>query len=323
MEHRRIGSFEVSVAGLGCNNFGNACDEGQTQDVVSAALDSGVNLFDTADVYSYGRSEEFLGKALRSVRDEVVIASKFGHPMMTYDDKQLSSVEGSGGGGTGWIIKAAEDSLVRLGTDRIDLYQMHVPDETTPIEETLTALNKLIADGKVLEIGCSNFTASQLNESVEVASEAGLRGFVSAQNHYNLLTRGAESDILTACDHHEIGFLPYFPLASGLLTGKYTRDDIPKGTRLGDATEERRKRWLNDENFEIVERLAAFAARSGKPIIELAMSWLAGNPKVSSVISGATRAEQVRINARSVDWDLTAEELLEISEITASAVGRS
>lgn len=312
METRKIGSLEVSIVGLGCNNFGMRIDEDRTKVVVDAAIEAGINFFDTADVYGMrGRSEEFLGKALGSRRDEVLIATKFGSPMA--DDGQ------SQGGSGRWIRQAVEDSLRRLGTDRIDLYQLHSPDANTPQEETLAALDELVRAGKLREIGCSNFGSTLIDEAQSVSKDKELARYASVQNNYSLLERGVEKKVLPACERHGMGFLPYFPLASGLLTGKYrSPDDLPEGTRLAtmaQAMPDRAKQVLSDENFAIVGKLRAFAEEKGHTLLELAMSWLASRPVVASVIAGATNADQVKANVASVGWKMTDEEMDQVGEL--------
>lgn len=312
METRKIGSLEVSIVGLGCNNFGMRIDEDRTKVVVDAAIEAGINFFDTADVYGMrGRSEEFLGKALGSRRDEVLIATKFGSPMA--DDGQ------SQGGSGRWIRQAVEDSLRRLGTDRIDLYQLHSPDANTPQEETLAALDELVRAGKLREIGCSNFGSTLIDEAQSVSKDKELARYASVQNNYSLLERGVEKKVLPACERHGMGFLPYFPLASGLLTGKYrSPDDLPEGTRLAtmaQAIPDRAKQVLSDENFAIVGKLRAFAEEKGHTLLELAMSWLASRPVVASVIAGATNADQVKANVASVGWKMTNEEMDQVGEL--------
>lgn len=312
METRKIGNLDVSIVGLGCNNFGMRIDEDRTKVVVDAAIEAGINFFDTADVYGMrGRSEEFLGKALGSRRDEVLIATKFGSPMA--DDGQ------SQGGSGRWIRQAVEDSLRRLGTDRIDLYQLHSPDANTPQEETLAALDELVRAGKLREIGCSNFGSTLIDEAQSVSKDKELARYASVQNNYSLLERGVEKKVLPACERHGMGFLPYFPLASGLLTGKYrSPDDLPEGTRLAtmaQAIPDRAKQVLSDENFAIVGKLRAFAEEKGHTLLELAMSWLASRPVIASVIAGATNADQVKANVASVGWKMTDEEMDQVGEL--------
>ena len=304
MESRTIGSLSVSLVGLGCNNFGMRMDFDRTQAVVDAALDAGITLFDTADVYGGTKSEEFLGRALGSRRDEVVIATKFGAPLG----------EGKQGASPAYVKTACEDSLRRLGTDRIDLYQLHFPDDSTPIEDTLAALSDLVAEGKVREVGCSNFDGSRLDAAASAPTPS---KFASVQNQLSLLDRRQEADTIAACERHGLGILPYFPLASGMLTGKYRRDaEPPEGTRLAGMPAERREKALSDRAFDIVERLEAFATARDRTLLELAMSWLAGLPHMASVIAGATRPEQVRDNAASVGWKLTDDERAEVDAIT-------
>ena len=300
--------LRVSVVGLGCNNFGQRCDQAQTRAVVAKALDLGVTLFDTADVYGGGGvSEEYLGKALESRRGEVVLATKFGMPMGEGPLRR--------GGSRRWMMQAAENSLRRLGTEYIDLYQIHFPDAGTPIEETLRALDDLVRQGKVRYVGCSNFAGWQVVEAAWTARTAGLAQFVSAQNFYNLLERNVERELVPACNAHGLGVLPYFPLASGLLTGKYQRGAAaPEGTRLSAP---RFKGALSDKNFDKVEKLAAFAAVAGPSLLELAIGWLASQPHVPSVIAGATKPEQVEANVRAASWKLSAAELAKVNEVAA------
>jgi len=303
---RKIGDLEVSVAGLGCNNFGMRIDEDASKAVVDAAIDAGINFFDTADLYGGTKSEEFLGRALGKRRDDVLIATKFG---------MLKPPEDSGltGGHPEWVARAAEDSLRRLGTDRIDLYWLHAPDEQTPIGDTLEALGRLVDAGKVREIGCSNFSAAQLDEAAKAASDRGVPAFAAVQNDYSLMQRAPEEEVLPACDRLGIGFVPYFPLASGLLTGKYHKGEAPpEGTRLA--------QWgaPTDDKLEKVERLEAFAKDHGHTITELALSWLAGRPEVASIIAGATKVEQVQANAAATSaWDLSDEERAEVDRLAS------
>ena len=299
---RRIGSLDVSVVGLGCNNFGRRLDEAATAKVVAAAMDAGINFFDTADSYGGTKSEEFLGRALGRRRDDVVIATKFG---MEIDDERK-------GARPEYVKRAAEDSLRRLGTDYIDLYQLHTPDPSVPIAETLGALDDLVKDGKVREIGCSNFTADQLHEADQCVKRGAVR-FVSVQNEYNLLNREPEHGVLAECAALAVSFLPYFPLANGLLTGKYRKDQTPPaGARI---TTGWHAEMLTEANLELVEKLIGFAESHGHTLLELAFSWLLEREMVASVIAGATSAEQVRANAKAPAWDLTERELLELRAI--------
>lgn len=306
MQLRNLGAsgLKVSVIGLGCNNFGMRIDQAQTRMVVDAALDCGVNFFDTADIYGGSKSEVFLGDALKGRRDKAVLATKFANPM------------GEGaylrGGARRYIVKAVEDSLKRLHTDHIDLYQMHVPDAETPIEETLRALDDLVRSGKVLYIGNSNFSGWQIADADWTARTGGLERFVSAQNNFSLLERGVEREVLPACERFGLGLLPFFPLASGFLTGKYQRGEPPRqGTRLA-AWGARGAAALSDRNFDRLEALEAWAEKRGRRILDLAFAWLLGHPAVSSVIAGATTPEQVQANARCAEWILTPEEVVEV-----------
>jgi aryl-alcohol dehydrogenase-like predicted oxidoreductase len=312
MEKRKLGSLDVTLVGLGCNNFGMRIDEEQSAAVVHAALDSGINFFDTADVYGGTRSEQFLGRALGRRRDEAVIGTKFVAPI---DDDPSHA-----GAGARWVAEAVEGSLRRLGTDRIDLYQQHAPDPNVPIDETLQALDRLVRDGKVREIGNSNFSGEQIDEAESVSQRNGIARFVSAQNHFNLLHREPQRDVVPACVRHGLGVLPYFPLASGLLTGKYRRGEpAPDGTRLSMLPEERASRVMSDENFDQVDQLAAFAAERDRTLLELAFAWLAVQPALTSVIAGATKPEQVAANVAAVDWTLSDADLSQLERLLASA----
>jgi aryl-alcohol dehydrogenase-like predicted oxidoreductase len=303
VEKRRIGSLEVSLAGLGCNNFGWRIDRAATARVVDAALAAGVNFFDTADMYAGGMSEEFLGQALGARRNQVVIATKFGLRM---DDRF------PGGAKPGYVRQSIEGSLRRLGTDYIDLYQLHTPDASTPIAETLAALDDLVKSGKVREIGCSNFSAAQLREARD-AVKAGAARFVSVQNQYSLMHREPEAEVLPECSRQGLAFLPYFPLANGLLTGKYRSGQaLPEGSRGKDQFG---PKIFTGENIAQAESLEKFAAPRGHTLLELAVSWLAAHPAVASVIAGAKTEEQVRTNASAAGWKLDAEELAEIDRL--------
>lgn len=308
MEMRKVGGLEVSLCGLGCNNFGGRVDLEGTRAVVHAALDAGVTFFDTADIYGSTVSERYLGTVLAPRRDDVVIATKFG--MQVGDDPTQQ------GGSARWIARAIEGSLERIGTDRIDLYQLHRPDPDVPIEETLEALDGLVREGKIREIGCSNFAAAQIDEALGTSDARGLARFVTVQNNYSLLHREAEDEVLPACERNGLGFLPYFPLASGMLTGKYRRGEPPpEGTRLAGIPEDRRGRWMSEETFDVVERLEAFAAARGHTPLDLAIAWLASDERIPSVIAGATKPEQVRANAAAVAWRLTPEERAEVGAL--------
>jgi aryl-alcohol dehydrogenase-like predicted oxidoreductase len=307
METRRIGSLTVSVAGLGCNNFGMGLDYTRSEAVVHAALDAGVTFFDTADVYGSTRSEEFLGRALAGRRHEVVIATKFGLPVG----------EGRKGASPAYVRQAVDDSLRRLAIDRIDLYQLHQPDPATPIADTLGALDELVRAGKVREIGSSNFSPAQLREARASVANGAAR-FVSEQSEYSLLHREPEREVLAECERLGIAFLPYFPLACGLLTGKYSPGvAAPPGTRLSHAWAA--NRFLTDDRLERVEALRRFAESRDHSVLELAVSWLLRRPVVASVIAGATSPEQVRANVQAASWRLTDRELAEIDRIAPAA----
>ena len=309
METRVIGKSDlrVGVVGLGCNNFGKRTDAATARQVIDKAIELGITLFDTADIYGGpGASETILGDALGSRRKQIVLATKFGMPMDEAKTMQGASRR--------YIIAAAEASLQRLKTDWIDLYQLHQPDPKTPIEETLRALDDLIRQGKVRYIGCSNLPAWQVVEAQWTAQCKQLHPFVCCQDEYSLLKRDAERELLPSAKAYGLGFLPYFPLASGLLTGKYHRDRMPQGSRLsvpGPFTE----RFLSESNWEILETLDAFCARQGRSMLELAFNWLAAQEQVSSIIAGATRPEQVEQNVRAIGWRLTPEDLTEINRI--------
>ena len=301
--------IEVPVVGIGCNNFGGRIDAARSERVIQAALDEGVAFFDTADIYSDGRSEEIIGRALRNRRDQAVIATKFGGPM---------GAPQRSGGSRRWIMEAVEDSLRRLDTDHIDLYQHHFFDETVGQEETLGALNELVTQGKVLAIGCSNYNGKQIDEADAIATEHGWAHYVTAQNHYSLLERrDVEESVTPACARHGMGILPYFPLASGLLTGKYARGvQPPAGSRLGNDTG-RAHQLMTDANFDIVEALERFARERGISLLDVAIGGLAAQPQVVSVIAGATTPEQVGANARAGRWEPSAADVEEIDRITA------
>ena len=295
METRRVGSLGVSVVGLGCNNFGGRLDEERTRAVIDAALGEGVTLFDTADSYGNTRSEEFLGRILEGRRDEVVLATKFGG--------WRHDLGREGGARPEYVREAAEASLRRLRTDRIDLYQLHTPDETTPIADTLGALDELVREGKVREIGCSNFTAAQLRQADGAARASGGARFVSVQNELNLLATDDVDDALSKAARLGMAYIPYFPLASGLLTGKFQRGEpLPPGTRVAGWPAERRDEQLTDATWDRIEELTRFAEERGRSLLELAFAWLLTKEPVASVIAGATAPEQVAANVAASRW---------------------
>ncbi len=310
MKQRSFGitGLQVSAVGLGCNNFGIRLDRAATTAVVHAALDAGVTLFDTADIYgNRGASETLLGEALGARRKDVVLVTKFGLPM---DDGGRHQ-----GGSRRYVLEAAEASLRRLATDWIDVYYYHRPDPKTPIEETLGALDELVRAGKVRHIGCSNFSPAQIDAAQEAARRKGLPAFVTAQDQYSLLARDIERDLLPALERHRLALLPYFPLASGMLSGKYRLGrPTPTGTRLSNPRYS--DRVLNDANLRIVERLEQFCAARGHTLLQLAFGWLLAKPLVASVIAGASTPEQVRQNAAATGWDLGADEVAEADRIT-------
>jgi aryl-alcohol dehydrogenase-like predicted oxidoreductase len=313
-EHRRLGNsgLTVSVVGLGCNNLGRANTVTESQEgtdaVVHAALDAGITLFDVADTYGRepGLSETMLGRALAGRREDAVVATKFGMDMRGANGNDFGAR-----GSRRYIVKAAEASLRRLGTDWIDLYQFHTPDPLTPIDETLAALDDLVTSGKVRYIGHSNRAGWQIAEAEFVARGRGRSRFVSTQNHYNLLDRRAELEITPAAEAYGLGVLPYFPLANGLLTGKYAPGKAPEGSRLSHT----RTNLVHDADWDQLEKFSAFAAERNLSEIQVAFSWLAAQPSVSSVIAGATRPEQVRENAAAVAWVPTADERAQLDEI--------
>ncbi len=308
MEHRALGTLDVSVVGLGCNNFGMAIDADRTRAVVDAAIDSGINYFDTAESYGGGESEVFLGRALEGRRDAVLIASKWGHTAGLEPGERNASPER--------IRASLEASLHRLGTDRIDHYQLHRPDPGTPVAETLGTLEELKLEGKIREIGCTAFSADQLDEVYAVASSTDLTPYPSVQNHYSLLTRDPETDgVLDACRRHGIAFVPFFPLESGLLTGKYRKDQpLPAGSRL-ERWGDRSARFIDDDKLAIVDRLTEFAESRGHTMLDLAFGWLVSNTTVASVIAGATSPEQVRANVAAAGWRLDDAERATVDRI--------
>jgi aryl-alcohol dehydrogenase-like predicted oxidoreductase len=306
MRYRRLGDsgLAVSVVGLGCNNFGRRIDIDATKAVVDAAIDNGITLFDTAD--SYGESETFLGEVLQGRRDEVVIATKFGNDLRGALGRDFGAR-----GSRRYVRRAIERSLRRLRTDHVDLYQLHQPDPATPIEETLAALTELVREGKVRYLGSSNFAAWQVADADWTARSAGIERFISAQNHYSLLERGVERELVPACERFGVGLLPYFPLANGLLTGKYHRGEPPpEGSRL-----EKRPEYLSDARFEVVEKLERYATERGLTLLEVAIGGLAAQPAVASVIAGATKPEQVRANIAAGEWEPSEADLAVLDAI--------
>lgn len=310
MQFRNLGrsGLRVSLIGLGCNNFGGRIDLDATRKVVDAAIENGITLFDTADIYGEkGGSETCLGQVLGARRKDIVLASKFGMRMF----------HGGEGGSRRYIMSAVEESLTRLKTDWLDLYQFHKPDPLTPIDETLRAMEDLVRQGKVRYIGCSNMPAWQMADAHWTARDLGLSGFTSCQDEYSLLVRDAERDLIPAAKHFGMGLLPYFPLANGALTGKYRRHaPMPEGARLTKLPQ-RAETIFSEANWTKIEALAAFCEARGKTLVELAFSWLAAQPVVSSVIAGATKPEQIVANVAAASWVLTPEELSEIDTITA------
>jgi aryl-alcohol dehydrogenase-like predicted oxidoreductase len=313
VEIRNLGrsGLRVSAIGLGCNNFGGRIDLEATRAVIHAALDLGITLFDTADTYGgAGAAETLMGQVLGENRKRIVLASKFGMDMDDSGERQ--------GGSRRWIMTAVEDSLRRLHTDWIDLYQFHRPDPRTPIEETLRTLDDLVRQGKIRYFGCSNMPAWQMVEAQWTARQIGIEGFVSCQDEYSLLVRGIDRDVIPAACAYGMGLLPFFPLASGLLSGKYRRGaPLPEGARLT-KTQRLADRYLTEANWERVEKLVAFAEARGRTMLELAFSWLLARRPVASVIAGATKPEQLRQNVVAGQWQLSAEELAEIDRITGA-----
>jgi aryl-alcohol dehydrogenase-like predicted oxidoreductase len=310
MTYRPLGEsgLVVSVVGIGCNAFSRRVDQDGVADILAAARDTGVTLLDTADVYgvTLGASEEMLGVALEGQRDEFVVATKFGGGRQP---------DGRARASRSTIVAAVEGSLRRLRTDHIDLYQLHVPDDVTPIEETLSALTDLVRAGKVRYVGSSNFAAWQIADADWTARAVGLERFVSAQNGYSLLDRAVEDEVVPACETYGIGLLPYFPLEYGLLTGKYRRgEEAPPGSRA--ALDPERSQWLRDAEWDRIEALTSYAEERDLSLLDVAIAGLASQPAVGSVISGATRGEQVRSNAAALRWQPTAEDLVELDALT-------
>ena len=311
MQYRQLGStgLRVSTVGLGTNNFGFRMDEESSLRVAKFAVDQGINFFDTANMYGRGLSEERIGKALKGIRHNVIIGTKVGLEMGDgTNDRGASRYH---------IMQQVEDSLRLLQTDYIDLYQIHRPDPNTSIEETLSALDDLVHQGKVRYIGGSNYNGWQTAEAVLTARSLGLTEFVTMQPEYNMLNRSIEAELLPFCDKYDIGILPYYPLASGFLTGKYLQgQEAPEGTRLA-GNERAKENTLTDKNFNILSKLSKFAEDRGHPMVELAIAWLLAKPAVSSVIAGATKEEQVTANVKASDWDLTDAEMEELDALLA------
>jgi aryl-alcohol dehydrogenase-like predicted oxidoreductase len=315
MKYKKLGQsdLEVSVVGLGCMMFGSMCDQQQTNEVVNTAIDEGINMFDVADIYGHppGTAETMVGKALGDRRKDIVLATKWG----AQSGGRGGSIEG--GGTREYIMNAVERCLERLGTDYIDLYQYHFPEVATPIEETLRALDDLVKQGKVKHIGCSNMDGAQLSEADSVASEQDLSAFVSAQNWYSLLHRDIETDLLPVAEEFNVGIIPYFPLESGLLTGKYRKGaEDPEGSRLA--------KWggafKTDDKVDTVEALREYGESIGRSVLDLAMGQLTNRPAVATVIAGVTKPEQVRQNVASGNLELSAEEIAEVDRLTAAYV---
>jgi len=312
MQYRGVGKsgLRVSTIGLGCNNFGMRLDLEGSRAVIHAALDAGITLFDTADIYGgAGTSETMMGQILGERRKDIVLATKFG---MQMDKEGVKK-----GGSRRYIMAAVEDSLRRLQTDWIDLYQLHAPDPLTPMDETLRALDDLVSSGKVRYIGCSNVPAWGVADAAWISKTRGFNAFISAQDEWSLIVRKLETELLPATEHFGMGILPYFPLASGMLTGKFKKgEEMSKDTRLGSAKGAGYfDHFMTDEKFDTVAKLSAFAESRGRSLLELAFSWLLSFPVVPSVIAGATKPEQVAANVKAGDWVLTAEDLAEIDKI--------
>ena len=312
MDKRRIGSLEVSIVGVGCNNFGARIDEARTKEVIDAALDAGVNFFDTADVYADVGSEELIGRIFGARRSQAIIATKFG----------LETPGHGRGARPEYVRQAVDASLKRLRTDYIDLYQQHVPDPDVPIAETLGALTELVGAGKVREIGCSNFSAQQLRDAESAATRQRFARFVSVQNEYSLLHREPEAEVLGEVARQGIAFLPFFPLKSGLLTGKYRKGQpIPEDTRV--AKFDRYRKLLTEENLDKIEQLIEYAEPHGHNVLELAISWLLAHDVVASVIAGASSAQQLRTNVSAAGWELSDGQLDEIDALLSREVGNT
>jgi aryl-alcohol dehydrogenase-like predicted oxidoreductase len=311
MPRRKIGSLDVSVIGIGCNQFGPTADESTTARIVATALDEGMNFFDTADEYGPdGVSEEYLGRAIQGRRDDAVLATKFGH-FMAGDPER-------GGASARWITRAVEDSLRRLGTDRIDLYQQHFPDPHVDPEETLSALDGLVRSGKILHYGVCNLPAGEVEARCRAARSAGLEGPVSAQSRYNLLRREARNELIPVLEQNQVVLIPFFPLASGMLTGKYKSGQaLPPDSRFARHLDPGQAIHIVDRDGATVARLDAWAAERGHSVAELALAWLASQEVVGSVIAGVSRPEQVSANAKAARWSLDRDEVEEVAALVA------
>ncbi len=322
MEFRHIGKsgLRVSTLGIGCNNFGGRNDEESSRKVLHAALDIGINFFDTADVYPVGKSgesEAIMGRALASHRKDIILATKFGLPM----GRLTSGNFGGGNASRSYVISAIEDSLKRLNTDYIDLYQLHFPDPVTPVEETLRALDDAVRAGKVRYIGISNMPTWQVVDSLHASDRMNVERFISSQNQYSLLARDVEAELMPALSHHGLGLLPFFPLAGGFLSGKYRRNmAMPQG-RLA-KSQNLADMFLTDQNYEIVEKLDGFCESRGITMLQLAFRWLLAHDVIPSVIAGASTPDQVRQNADAVAGALSAEDMAEIEKIAGNAPHR-
>ena len=309
MELRRIGELEVSEVGLGCNNFGTRVDQDGTNEIFSACLDSGINFFDTADVYGSGASEEMLGSAMKDHRDQIIVATKFG-----LRDMDL----GLTGGSAEWVHRSVDRSLRRLDTDWIDLFQIHTPDDQVHERETLEALNELVVAGKVREIGCSNYDAERLDSAIDISEKEALAPYRTVQNRYSLLHREPESEVFDVCRERAVRFLPFFPLESGLLTGKVAANGPRPGTRLAEWPEDRLKLFLTERKLATVERLTQWLRNRDRSLLDLAFSWLLSKPEIPSVIAGATSAKQVLENSQASGWRLTSSELDEVADLVST-----
>ncbi len=312
MELRRIGELEVSEVGLGCNNFGTRVDQDGTNEIFSACLDSGINFFDTADVYGSGASEEMLGSAMKDHRDQIIVATKFG-----LRDMDL----GLTGGSAEWVHRSVDRSLRRLDTDWIDLFQIHTPDDQVHERETLEALNELVVAGKVREIGCSNYDAERLDSAIDISEKEALAPYRTVQNRYSLLHREPESEVFDVCRERAVRFLPFFPLESGLLTGKVAANGPRPGTRLAEWPEDRLKLFLTERKLATVERLTQWLRNRDRSLLDLAFSWLLSKPEIPSVIAGATNAKQVLENSQASGWRLTKSELDEVADLVSTPSG--